>query len=349
MSTDVTAAPAHAAGPPPVQMVQMLAGFQVAQALYVVAKLDVATALLEGPASVGDLAARSGANPEMLGRVLRTLAGLGVFRQTEPGRYALTPVGETLADGTPGSMRDLALTWMETHYAPFGHLLDAVRTGEPAADLHFGRPFFDWLSTEPEQVQRFTGAMADLTNGIKCHAIAGYTLPAGEIVADLGGADGTVLAALLAADPDPARHGIVFDLPHVIPAADARIAELGLGARVTAVGGSFFDSVPAADVYVVSMILHDWDDASCGALLQSIAAAAPPGARLVALEFVVPPGDEMHMSKMIDLTMLGMLTGRERTLAEFDDLFAAAGFRLERVVDNPTPLSILEAVLDDGR
>jgi O-methyltransferase len=178
---------------------------------------------------------------------------------------------------------------------------------------------------------------------------AGYTLPVGEITADIGGADGIVLAALLASDPDPARQGIVLDLPHVIPAAEARIAELGLGGRVTTVAGNFFDAVPAADVYVVSMILHDWDDASCGALLERIAQAARPGAHLVAIEFVVPPGDEMHMSKMIDLTMLGMLTGRERTLAEFDGLLAAAGFRLERVVDNPTPLSILEAVLDDGR
>lgn len=262
-------------------MVQLLAGFQIAQALYVAARLDVATALLEGPASVADLATRTGAQPDMLGRLMRSLAGLGVFRQTEPDVYALTALGETLADGTPGSVRDLALTWMETHYAAFGDLLEGVRTGEPAANLHYGRPFFDWLSTQPEQVQRFTKAMANLTHGIKTGAIAGYALPAGETVADIGGADGSVLGALLPADPDPARRRIVFG----------------------------------------------------------------PGADLVAIEFVVPPGDEMHMSKMIDLTMLGMLTGRERTLQEFDELFAGAGFRLERVVENPTPLSILEAVL----
>ena len=328
-------------------MVQLLAGFQIAQALYVAAQLDVATALLDGPASVGDLAARTQAHPEMLGRLIRTLAGLGVFRQTEPGVYALTALGETLASGTPGSVRDLALTWMETHHSSFGELLHGVRTGEPAADLHYGRPFFDWLSTQPGQVQRFTGAMANLTHGIKAHALAGYTLPAGMTVADIGGADGTVLGALLAGDPDPARRGIVFDLPHVVPAAGPRIAELGLEGRIEAVAGDFFKSVPAADVYVVSMILHDWDDSACTTLLQGIARAARPGAHLVAIEFVVPPGDEMHMSKMIDLTMLGMLTGRERTLQEFDELLSGAGFRLERVVDNATPLSILEAVLAD--
>jgi hypothetical protein len=353
MSIDLVAPPAHDTvphpePPPPVQMVQLLAGFQIAQALYVTAKLDVATALLDGPTSVGDLATRTGADPDMLGRLIRTLAGLGVFRQTEPGVYALTALGETLAVGTPGSVRDLALTWMETHYAAFGDLLGGVRAGEPAATLHYGRPFFDWLSTQPEQVQCFTGAMANLTHGIKAHAIAGYTLPAGPTVADIGGADGSVLGALLAGDPDPARRGIVFDLPHVVPAARARMAELGLEDRVEAVAGDFFQSVPAADVYVVSMILHDWDDTGCAALLRRIAQAARPGAHLVAVEFVVPPGDEMHMSKMIDLTMLGMLTGRERTLQEFDELLGAAGFRMERVVNNPTPLSILEAVLTDA-
>jgi O-methyltransferase domain/Dimerisation domain len=342
--TDAPGAAPHAV-PPPVQMVQLLAGFQLSQALYVVAKLDVATILRDGPRPVTELAAAVQADAASLRRVLRALAGLGAFTEVAPDMYALTPLGETLAAGHPGSVRDLALTWMETHYEPFGRLLDGVRDGQPAATLHYGRPFFDWLASDDTQVQRFTGAMANLTDGIKAHAIAGYALPAGDLVADIGGADGTVLTTLLAADPDPGRRGVVFDLPHVVGAAEQRLDRLGLSGRIAVVGGDFFASVPAADVYLLSMVLHDWDDAGCARLLESIATAARPGARLVALELVVPPGDAPHMSKMIDLTMLGMLTGRERTPAEIEGLLGAAGFTCDRIAATPTPLSIVEATL----
>lgn len=329
-------------------MVQLLAGFQISQALYVVAKLDIASALSAGPRSADDLAGAVGADAAYLRRLLRSLASLGVFAEPEPGVYALTPLGETLATGHAGSVRDLALMWMETHYAPFGRLLDGVRGGEPAATLHYGEPFFEWLASDEQQVERFTGAMANLTDGIKAHAIAGYELPAGELVADIGGADGTVLATLLEGDPDPGRRGIVFDLPNVVGAAEHRLARLGLDARIAVAGGDFFESVPAADVYVVSMVLHDWDDEGCARLLGSIAAAARPGARLVALELVVPPGSDPHMSKMIDLTMLGMLTGRERSAEEFAQLLGDAGFTLDRVAETPTPFSILEATPAGG-
>jgi hypothetical protein len=334
--------------PPPVQMVQLLAGFQLSQALYAVAKLDVATVLERGPKSVKTLADEVGAAAEPLARLLRTLASVGLFVETQPGTYATTPLGATLAADAPGSMRDLALMWMETHYAPFGGLVDTIRTGACAATSYYGQPFFEWLACEPEQVARFTGAMANLTDGIKAAALAGYRLPPGGVVVDVGGADGTLLTTVLAADPDPTRRGVVFDLPHVCAAAAKRVAERGLADRVEAVGGDFFAAVPTGDVYLVSMILHDWDDASCHRLLRTIARSGRAGARLCAVEFVVPPGDVPHMSKMIDLTMLGMLTGKERTAEEFEALLAGAGFRLDRIVDAGSPMSVLEATLVDA-
>jgi hypothetical protein len=326
--------------PPPVQMVRLLAGFQLSQALYTVAKLDVATRLVEEPRPVAELARAVGAAPEPLGRLLRTLAGLGLFTETAPGTYGVTPLGATLAAGTPGSMRDLALTWMETHYLPFAGLLDTVRTGECAATAYYGRPFFEWLAGDPEQVARFTGAMANLTDGVKAASLTGYRLPAGDVVVDVGGSDGSLLATLLADDPD--RRGVVFDLPHVAPAAAKLLAERGLSERVDVVGGDFFDAVPPGDVHLVSMILHDWDDDACVRLLRNMSAAGGRGSRLVALELVVPPGDAPHMSKMIDLTMLGMLTGKERTADEFDALLRAGGFRLDRIVETPGAMSVLE-------
>jgi O-methyltransferase domain/Dimerisation domain len=338
----VATPPTHES-PPSVRMVELLAGFQVSQALYAVAKLGVCTALLDGPHTADEVAASVGAQPDVVRRLLRDLAGLGVFTTPSPDRYAVTPLGATLAEGTPGSVRDLALTWMETHYAPFGLLLETARTGEPAATRYYGRPFFQWLARDPEQVARFTGAMAGLTEGIKSGAVAGYRVPGGPTIADIGGADGALLLDVLAADPQ--RRGIVFDLPHVVPAARARLAGHPLAGRVDVVAGDFFAAVPPADTYLLSMVLHDWDDEAAAAILANIAAAAPPGARLVGLELVVPPGDAPHLATMIDLTMLGMLTGRERTAEELTALLAAAGFRVDRITPTATPISLVEATL----
>ena len=153
------------------------------------------------------------------------------------------------------------------------------------------------------------------------------------------------LSSLLARDP--ARRGILFDRPQVVPAASRLLAERGLADRVSIVAGDFFEAVPPADIYVMSKILHDWDDKSCRRLLTSIATAARPGARLVVLEHVVPEGDQPHMSKMLDLTMLVMTGGKERTAAEFEELFASAGFRLDQIVQTPTPLPVLEATFTE--
>jgi hypothetical protein len=338
-------APEQHEPPPPVRMAELLAGFQVSQALYTVAKLGVCTELLAGPRTAEQLAAAVGAHPPALARLLRDLAGLGVFRSVAPGTWAVTPLGATLAEGSPGSVRDLALTWMETHYLPFAGLLGTARTGVPAATAYYGRPFFSWLAGDAEHVRRFTGAMAGLTTGIKAGAIAGYTVPGGRTIADIGAADGALLQAVLAADPDPQRRGIVFDLPHVVPAAVERLAGSGLADRVDVVAGDFFERVPAADAYLLSMILHDWDDEACAVLLGRIAEAARPGARLVSLEMVIPPGDAPHPATLMDLTMLGMLTGRERTAEELAALLDRAGFTLDRILPTATPMSLVEATL----
>jgi hypothetical protein len=331
--------------PPTEQMVRLLSGFQVSQALYVIARLDVATALLDGPLPVADLAARTGADEQALRRVLRALTGLGLFSTAGPDTVAVTALGRTLAAGVPGSVRDLALTWMETHYAPFGELVETVRDGVPAATRFYGRPFFEWLAGDPEQVAQFTRAMAGLTSGIGAAAIDGYVVPGGPVVVDVGGADGTLLLGLLEADPDPARRGVVLDLPHVVDSAREKVAASPLADRVEVVAGDFRTAVPAGDAYVLSAVLHDWDDDAATRILRNIAAAASPGARLAAMELVLPPDDSPHLGRMIDLTMLGMLGGRERTATEFADLLAAGGFRLDRVLPTAGERSVIEATL----
>jgi hypothetical protein len=330
--------------PPSVQMVQLLAGFQVSQALYATAKLGIPDQLVNGPRTADDLAAAIQADPTAVARLLRTLTAFGVVTGAETGQFALTDLGRTLVSDAPGSMRDLALMWMETHYGPFGGLVDTVRTGETAADVYYGMPFFDWLAGNPEQVTRFTGAMANLTDGMKAGALASYDFGDARRFVDVGGADGTLLAHVLTRLPEAT--GVVYDLPHVVGAVENVAKANDLADRLTGVGGDFFESVPSGgDTYLMSMILHDWDDARTQKILSNIAQAAPSGAHIRAFELVMPSGDEPHMAKMIDLTMLGMLSGRERDEAQLNSLFEVSGLRMDGIAHTGTPISVIEATV----
>jgi hypothetical protein len=298
-----------------------------------------------GPAPVKALAERVGAHAPSLHRLLRTLASTGVFTEPQPGVFALTPLGQTLTSSQPGSMRDLAIMWMETHYAPFAELIQTIRTGRPAAEHLYGEPFFAWLSHHPEQTSRFTGAMANLTSGgFKSAAIASLPLDGTRTIVDIGGADGTVLATILAGHPH--MRGVLFDLPHVITDAPRTLASHGVDDRVDCVGGDFFESVPAgADAYLVSVVLHNWPDQHAQRILANIAAAGGSGARLLMIEFVVPPGDTPHLSKMSDLNMLAMLDGKERTETEWRGLLTAADFTGIEIHQTGAPLSVIQATV----
>jgi hypothetical protein len=320
-------------------MVQILGGFQVSQAAYVVAKLGAATILeQEGPKTVAELAERTGAHDEQLYRLVRTLAPIGLFA-TEGEWVSVTPLGAVLSEEHPQSLYDFACMWMETHYLPFNELLHSVRTGRPGADKYFGEPFLSWMGAEPQRAAQFSRAMAEVTSSLRTGMFDGYQLPAGRMVADIGGADGSVLVELLSRDDDPDRRGVVFDQPNITPTAEETVAAAGLAA------GDFFAAVPTADIYVLGYILHDWDDESSRRILRTIATAAAPAARILIVEGVVPPGDQPHLTKAIDLTMLGMVTGKERSEREYRELLDSAGITLDRVVVTPSPFSILEATL----
>lgn len=329
----------------PADMVRMLSGFEISQALYVLAKLDIASVMHAGTRDVGGIAAAVGADEEILKRLLRTLTAVGVTEQRGETEFVVTDLGAMLARDTVGSLRELAIMLMETHYLPFHRLADTVRTGTPAATLHFGESFFDWLNADAERTNQFSAAMASMTDSVQGDVYSGYRLPDGDTVADVGGADGSVLMRLMHNEPN--RNGIIFDLPAVVPTAHTRVAEHGFTERIDVLGGDFFSSVPTADVYLLSTVLHDWHDDSCTALLQRIAEAADPGARLVIVETIVPVSNEPHFSKSADLTMLGMVSGQERTRSEFAELLATAGFTLDRIVPTPdtSPYSIIEATL----
>jgi hypothetical protein len=190
----------------------------------------------------------------------------------------------------------------------------------------------------------FGRAMAVFSRTLRAGTFDGYRLPDGELIADLGGGDGTVLAELLSLDDRPDRRGIVFDLPGVVESARAVLTAAGLADRVEVIAGNFFTEVPPADIYVLSWILHDWSDEEALRILRSVRAAAPAGARLIVVEQAVPAGDEPHPAKHMDLVMVSLLGGKERTESEYRALLGEAGFVVERVVATSSPLVIFESV-----
>lgn len=277
----------------------------------------------------GAVVSRVGADAGALARLIRFLTPLGVFASSG-GKVYITELGRTLADGPANSMRAVARYLMQTHYAPFTKLVHTVRTGEVAATEYLGVPFFDWINASSERAELQNAAMASFTAGGRGDLLDRLDLPGGRAIADIGGADGSVLAEILTRLPG--RSGIVFDMPGMVTAAPAVLAAARLSGRTTVIAGSFFDGVPAADVYVLSAVLHDWDDTSAARILRNIAGVAAPDARLILIELVVPEDGAPHATKVIDFTMMAMLGGKERTESQWRRLLEDGGFTLDRVI-----------------
>jgi hypothetical protein len=331
------------ASPPPATLLQMMTGYWVSQAVYVAAKLGIADLLADGPVGCDHLAAATDTHAPSLRRVLRALASVGVFTEASPGSFTLTPLAELLRTETPGSMRALAIMYAEEQYRAWGELLHSVRTGEMAFDHQFGMGYFAYLAQHPEADRVFNEAMTGWTHQLVGAVVDTYDFSPFNTVVDVGGGYGTLLAAILRRNPG--ARGILFDQPHVVASAEEHLATSGVADRCTAVGGDFFAAVPAGgDAYVLAQILHDWDDERCVAILGQCRRAMPNHGKLLVVELVLPPGDEAFFGKWLDLHMLVLLGGRERTAAEYDALFRGAGFELARVVPTPPGPSVVEAV-----
>ncbi|HLQ22633.1 MAG TPA: methyltransferase [Gemmatimonadales bacterium] len=329
--------------PPAAAMMGLITGYWVSQAVGVVALLGVADQLGEGPRVSDDLARAVGADPQALYRVLRLLASLGVFAEAAPGSFALTPLGETLRSEAPDSVRNFAIT--ETapgHWLPWGRLQESVRSGRPMAREALGMELFDWYAQNPEEAGFFSAAMGNLSALAASELVRVYDFSAVRTVADVGGAHGVLLAAVLRANP--AARGILFDLPHVIATAGGAVAEEELSQRCELVSGDFFEAVPdGADLHLLKQIVHDWDDERATRLLQNCHRALGPAGKLLLVEMVIPPENRPSPAQAMDLNMLVVLGGRERTEEEYQRLFQAAGFRLERVIPTHSPFSVIEA------
>ncbi len=327
---------------PAQQLDRMITGYWISQAIYAAARFDVAGHLAAGPKSTEELAQATSTHPDALYRLLRALANVGVFEEVGPRRFALTPLAELLRDDVPGSKRGLALMAGDEQFRAFGEIEYSIRTGKTAFDKVFGKPIFDYLGEHPDKARVFDQAMVGVHGREASAILDAYDFSAFGVLADIGGGNGSQITAIL--QQHPKLEGILFDLPHVVERARPHIEAAGLADRCTLVGGSFFESVPSgADAYVLRHIIHDWDEEKSLTILRNCHQAMPDDGKLLVIESVIPEGNEPFGGKFLDLVMLVVPGGQERTEAEYRALFAQAGFQLERVVPTDTEVSVIEA------
>jgi O-methyltransferase domain len=316
----------------------------VHRCINVAARLGIADLLVAGELTLDDLAQRTGSHGATLYRVLRLLCAHGIFVEGENATFALTPTAECLRSDVPWSLRWGSET-ADCHERAGTEILHAVRTGECPFETATGITLWDYLSRNAEAADWFDREMQAYNVTLNIPAFLALEWERAKVVADIAGGTGKALSSILSAHPH--LKGILVDQPQVVARARAVMLKAGLETRCEIVGGDIFNAVPAgADTYILSRVLHDWDDDHAVKILKVIRKAMVPGCRLMILEMIVPPGNLRHPSKASDISMLLLSGGgRERTEREFSDLLHLAGLRLERVVRSCGAANILEATL----
>ena len=331
--------------PPSLALMQLLFGKQITYSLSGVARLGVADHMDDTPRPVEEIAAKAGAHVPSLYRVMRMLASFGVFREGPPRQFALTPIGELLKTDAPGSMRYNAIMFGEEFSTrAYEHIAACLRTGTDGVSEAYGKPVWEVLAERPGQCETFQNAMSGSSALASQAIVDAYDFSGLERLADVGGGHGMLLAAILRANP--AMKGVLFDRPEVIASAPKeRFASCE--DRIVLEAGSFFERVPdGCDAYLMKYIIHDWSDAHCRTILSLMREKLPSHGRVLLCEMVVTGEPGPTPAKLLDIEMLVMTVGgRERTEEEFAALFAASGFRLNRIVPTARPISLIEAVL----
>ncbi len=326
----------------------MATGHYLSRALHLAAKLEIADLLKDGPRPYSELAEATDTHASSLNRLLRLLASRGLFSELENGNFELTPLGEHLRTGIPGSMRASVMlfagigiqdAWKDLEYC--------VRTGEPAFRRRgLADPFAD-LAKDPEQASIFNEAMAAFTAQTAIAVAAAYDFSGVATIVDVGGGSGALLIGILKTYPN--LRGTVFDLPGPAESASGELAAAGLASRCEAVGGDFFEELPAgADVYMLKHVIHDWDDSKAIAILRNCHRAMGEGGKLLIVEGVYPLRIDQSLDSRgaaaNDVNMLVSTGGRQRSEAEFRALYEAAGFKLTKIVPTAARVSVIEGV-----
>lgn len=325
-------------------LLDLIQGAVITQAISVAAKLGIADVLADGPLPADEIAKRVGADPEATYRLMRTLSGYSVFAVQPDGRFALTPMAEALRDNAPDSMRGMAmLMGHPLLWEDWGHLLESVRTGEANMPKLRGMGAYDFLMSNPEYATVFFQGMRSLSESETAPVVAAYDFSQFRTIVDVVGGRGTLLAGILS--QTPTARGVLYDREFATAEAPAVFDAAGVGDRVTIESGTYFDKLPAgADAYVLKHILHDFAEPECLTVLKNVRDAIAPDGKMLVIEYVLNGNNERHIGNIIDMWLLLLLGAKERTLAEYTELFAKAGLKVVRAVPTAAPVSIIEAV-----
>jgi hypothetical protein len=329
------------------KVMQLSSGFVFSSAQYVITRIGIPDLLAHGPRPVSELAAATGSNEDALYRVLRALASVGVFAEAGGRSFALTPVSEALRSDVPGSAREMVL-WMGNrfHFHVWAELGYSVKTGKPAVEHIYGKPAFEAMGAQPDVAQDFNAAMTALSRQLAPAVLQAYDFSATETLMDVAGGHGFILCEILTRYPK--LKGILFDMPSVVE--DPRCAQclLNVNHRCRTIAGNFFEHIPSgADAYYMQHIIHDWDDEPALKILGNCRQAmqGQKNGKLLVVDSVLPEDTEPHFAKLLDLEMLLMPGGRERTEREFRALFGKAGFEITRIAPTRASESVIEARL----
>ncbi|MGO8947587.1 MAG: methyltransferase [Ktedonobacterales bacterium] len=326
-------------------VLRLIQGIHISQAVYVAAELGIADLLASGPQDAADLAQATETHEPSLYRVLRLLAALGLFTEVQPARFSLTPLGDRLRTGVPASMRAWAML-VETlgGVRSFEYLLHTVRTGEPGLKAAYGVEVFEFLAERPENARRFDATMSARTAAFASSVAAGYDFSPMRNLVDVGGGNGMLLAVILQRHPH--LQGTLFDTAAVVSRASATLENADVADRCRVIAGDFFAAVPeGADGYLLANVLHDWDDNRAVAILRNCRSGLPKDGRVLVIERLIPEDPSAAAPTLLsDINMLVFTGGRERTNAEYESLFNAAGLRLSSVQPVVVPYGVLEGI-----
>jgi cyclopropane fatty-acyl-phospholipid synthase-like methyltransferase len=325
-------------------LLRIVNGYMISQCVYVAAKLGIADMLKDGTRDCEELAAASEVHASSLYRILRTLAGFGIFAEHEERRFTLTPMAELLRSDVPGSLRSWSIMRGEEFlWQPWGQILHSVKTGESAFFQVFGMGTWEYFAQCPEASAIFDDAMRSIS-AQKFGAVANaYDFSDINTIVDVGGGNGGLITSILTSNPH--MNGVLADLSQVAESARKHIEAAGLSDRCTCVTIDMFESVPeGADAYIMANVIHDWHDEEAIKTLQNCRRALEPGGRVLLVEMLVTGPNEPHQSKLVDIEMLIMERGKERSEGEYRTLYEAAGFRLARVIPTDSPWGVIEGV-----
>jgi hypothetical protein len=290
------------------------------------------------------LAASTKSDASSLYRLLRALVSLGIFNRNDKEDFFNTPLSDTLKSDVPGSMKAMSIAQLGDHFPAWRNLLYSVRTGDIAFDNVEGMSIWEYYESHPEEGINFMKAMTGMSGVAIMNVLPAYDFSAFKCIVDIGGGNGALLMAIL--DSAKEARGIVFDIGYVLDETKKELIKKGFADRCDVEAGDFFKEVPKdADAYLMKMILHDWNDEQAIRILSNCSKAMKPDSKLLVIEVVIPAGNEPHLGKFLDINMLVMTGGKERTEKEFSDLFTASGLKLSKVIHTQSPMfSIVEAV-----